>query len=189
MPSPNLQRRDQLAEAAITVLALQGSHGLTHRAVDAAAGVPTGTTSRYFRSREALLNGVIDRITRRLDERVTAYRVDPLDPADLEDALTGLLTLMQTREPYDPLALFELHMEGTRKPALRATLAQALHSRRDLIQRQCRAAGITLGDDDAMLLEMSVLGILFTTLTTDKNGDPEPAVRTAVRSLLDRHRD
>lgn len=189
MPPPNRQRRDQLADAAITVLAQQGPHGLTHRAVDAAAAVPTGTTSRYFRSREALLNGIIERITDRLGERVTAYRVRPVDPEDLEDALVGILTLMQTEAPGDPLALFELHLEATRNQSLRTTLTEALRHRRDLIQRQCQAAGIGLSEEDAMLLEMSVLGILFTTMTTGKGADPQPAIRAAVKTLLNQYRN
>lgn len=171
MPPPNPQRRDHLADAAITVLAEQGSRGLTHRAVDTAAA-PAGTTSRYFRTRDALLNGVIERITHRLGERVDAYTVRPISPADLEEALVAVLTMMLTDDRHDPLALFELHLESTRNPRLRHTLTDALHGRSDLIIRQCRAAGIDISQDDAMLLEMSVLGVLFTALTT---GVPETA--------------
>lgn len=35
--------------------------GLTHRAVDAQAGVPAGSTSNHFRTREALLAGLVER--------------------------------------------------------------------------------------------------------------------------------
>jgi AcrR family transcriptional regulator len=38
---------------------------LTHRAVDAAAGLPVGSTSNRFRTREALLVGVLRRILQR----------------------------------------------------------------------------------------------------------------------------
>ena len=54
-------RRETLLDAAIAVLGGQGSRGFTHRAVDAAASVPIGTTSNYFRTREALLDGVVSR--------------------------------------------------------------------------------------------------------------------------------
>ncbi|NUP65140.1 MAG: TetR/AcrR family transcriptional regulator [Nonomuraea sp.] len=187
MPPPNPQRRDHLADAAITVLAEQGSRGLTHRAVDTAAAEPAGTTSRYFRTRDALLNGVIERITRRLGERVDAYTVRPITPADLEEALVGVLTTLLSDDRHDPLALFELHLESTRNPRLRHTLTDALHGRSDLIIRQCRAAGIDIGQDDAMLLEMSVLGILFTALTTGVPESPREPIRTAVRALLAHH--
>ncbi|GII94004.1 TetR/AcrR family transcriptional regulator [Sinosporangium siamense] len=187
MPPPNPQRRDHLADAAIAVLAEQGSRGLTHRAVDTAATVPAGTTSRYFRTRDALLNGVIERITHRLGEHVDSYTVRPISPADLEEALVAVMTTMLTGGRREPLALFELHLESVRNPRLRRTLTDALHGRSDLIVRQCRAAGLDVGQDDAMLLEMSVLGILFTGLTTGVPESPNEPIRTAVRALLARY--
>ncbi|MFC7482775.1 TetR/AcrR family transcriptional regulator [Luedemannella flava] len=56
-----VNRRDDLLDAAITVLGEGGMRALTHRAVDAAAGLPAGSTSNYFRTRDALLGAVIDR--------------------------------------------------------------------------------------------------------------------------------
>jgi DNA-binding transcriptional regulator YbjK len=38
-------RRAALADAAIGLLAAEGIHGLTHRAVEGAAGLPTGTAA------------------------------------------------------------------------------------------------------------------------------------------------
>ncbi|CAM3040605.1 TetR/AcrR family transcriptional regulator [Tsukamurella hominis] len=55
-------RRDEVLDAAIEVLGTLGLKGLTHRAVDAAAGVPAGTASNYFRSRATLVRGVVDRM-------------------------------------------------------------------------------------------------------------------------------
>ena len=55
-------RRTQVTEAALTVVATAGLKGLTHRAVDAAAAVPPGTTSNYFRNRAALVAAVAGRI-------------------------------------------------------------------------------------------------------------------------------
>lgn len=187
MPPPNPQRRARLADAAIAVLAEQGSRGLTHRAVDAGAGVPSGTASRYFRTRDALLDGVIERITDRLGDRVAAHTVRPISPADLEEALVAVLTLMLAEGGHDPLALFELHLESTRNPRLRRMLTDALRARADLIVRQCHAAGMEVSPDDAMLLEMSVLGILFTALTTGVPESPGEPIRTAVRALLARY--
>lgn len=55
-------RRTQLADAALAVVAEQGLKGLTHRAVDARAGVALGTTSNYFRNRAALVGAAVDRV-------------------------------------------------------------------------------------------------------------------------------
>ncbi|MFG3711662.1 TetR/AcrR family transcriptional regulator [Micromonospora sp. NPDC047730] len=142
------------------------------------------TSPAKFRTRDALLDGVIERITRRLGERVDAFTVRPLSPADLEEALVTVMTTMLTDGRHDPLALFELHLESTRNPRLRHMLTDALQSRRDLIMSQCHAAGIKISQDDALLLEMSVLGIAFTALTTGVPESPGRPIRAAVRTLL-----
>jgi DNA-binding transcriptional regulator YbjK len=58
-------REEQLLDAAIDVLAASGMRKLTHRAVDAAAGLPAGSTSNRFRTRESLIVGVLGRILQR----------------------------------------------------------------------------------------------------------------------------
>lgn len=58
-------RREELGDAAIAVVASAGLKGLTHRAVDATADVPVGTTSNYFRTRQALVAAVAERIEAR----------------------------------------------------------------------------------------------------------------------------
>ena len=62
-------RTRQIGDAAIAVLAEHGARGLTHRAVDQAAGLPPGTTSNYARTRAALLT-------------LTLARIDELDTAE-----------------------------------------------------------------------------------------------------------
>lgn len=80
-------RRVVVADAAIRVVADQGLRGLTHRAVDAAAGLPQGSTSNHFRTRTALVEAVADRIlARELDTAAGAFR--PTD--DLDEFLAGL---------------------------------------------------------------------------------------------------
>jgi len=56
------ERRRELCDAAIQVLAEHGSRGLTHKQVDETAGMPDGTTSYYYRTRAALLCGVGERM-------------------------------------------------------------------------------------------------------------------------------
>ncbi|TAK95771.1 MAG: TetR family transcriptional regulator [Aquabacterium sp.] len=48
-------RKTRIADAAIALLGHAGAKGLTHRAVDAEAGLPVGSTSFYFRTRHDLL--------------------------------------------------------------------------------------------------------------------------------------
>lgn len=61
-PLDQRDRRAVLADAAIDLLAEEGMRALTHRAVDARAGMPQGTTSAYFRTRHALLTAIVKRL-------------------------------------------------------------------------------------------------------------------------------
>lgn len=55
-------RAQRIADAAIALLAERGLRGLTHRAVDEAAGLPPGSTSNHARTRAALLSAALDRL-------------------------------------------------------------------------------------------------------------------------------
>ncbi|MFI6796690.1 TetR/AcrR family transcriptional regulator [Streptosporangium canum] len=57
------QRAELVAETAITLLAERGMRGLTHRAVDETAGLPPGSTSNLARTRSALLELTLERLT------------------------------------------------------------------------------------------------------------------------------
>ena len=57
-----MSRRALIADAAISTLARDGMRGLTHRAVDRTAGLPEGSASYYFRTRQALLQATVERL-------------------------------------------------------------------------------------------------------------------------------
>jgi AcrR family transcriptional regulator len=87
MGMPN--RREMLLDAAIQVLGERGMRALTHRAVDAEAGVATGSTANYFPTREALFEAIVERVSVRerdhFDE--VAVKVCPTTPAELRRAI------------------------------------------------------------------------------------------------------
>jgi DNA-binding transcriptional regulator YbjK len=83
-------RRSQVTDAALDLVAEHGLKGLTHRAVDERAGVPMGTTSNSHRTRAALVDAVIARLEER-DLAVWEADRDAPPPADA-DALADLLT-------------------------------------------------------------------------------------------------
>src|SRR5690242_7844626 len=91
-------RTRQVGDAAIAVLAEHGARGLTHRAVDQAAGLPPGTTSNYARTRAALLTLVLTRI----DELDTAEATGGVDVVDVPDALADVLAALLDRWITDP---------------------------------------------------------------------------------------
>lgn len=74
------ERRRDLCDAAIRVLAEHGSRGLTHGQVDRVAGVPDGTTSYYYRTRAALLRGVGKRVAEIDVANLRSVIDEPVDP-------------------------------------------------------------------------------------------------------------
>ncbi|MGK3646932.1 TetR/AcrR family transcriptional regulator [Pseudarthrobacter enclensis] len=82
-------RRTQLLDAALAVVAEKGMKGLTHRAVDATAEVAEGTTSNYYRSRSALVDAVLERLLD-LDAELLRQRGPAGPPRDIGE-LAGRL--------------------------------------------------------------------------------------------------
>jgi DNA-binding transcriptional regulator YbjK len=113
------ERRRQLADAAIELLGAGGARGLSHPKVDVHAGVPAGTASFYFRTRQALLLGIAERLTE-------------LDVQDLS-RLTELAT-DGSGQFTGTAGLAELVMYSAAEPFLTRTKARyelALHASRD----------------------------------------------------------
>src|SRR6201993_1059242 len=120
---PNIeQRRRDLCDAAIELLAAEGARGLTHLRVDRQAGFADGTTSFYSQTRAALLRAAIDRVieldiadfTAALDA-ARSGQVDSLLSQLAEQALRTAVEPERTRA----LARFELMMIAARDPELR----------------------------------------------------------------------
>ncbi|KOG32805.1 TetR/AcrR family transcriptional regulator [Streptomyces resistomycificus] len=121
-------RRDLIADAAISTVATAGLRGLTHRAVDAAAGLPAGSTSYYFRTRSALISACYLRLAELSVADADRWEADHGRPSDLDSAAGALAALLHhwlTAARDRQLARFELSLEATRRPELRADLQTA----------------------------------------------------------------
>ncbi len=71
-------RREDVADAGVRLIARDGMRALTHRAVDAEAAVPVGSTSYYARTRRDLIGLVVARITEQLAADLRDLVVPPL---------------------------------------------------------------------------------------------------------------
>ncbi|GGZ42217.1 TetR/AcrR family transcriptional regulator [Streptomyces poonensis] len=141
--STGTSRTDLLADAALRLLAERGMRGLTHRAVDEAAGLPQGSTSNHARTRQALLELAV----RRLAEREAQVLLPAEMPAPgggpdaLADALALALHRYVTRHRALLVARYELALEATRRPELREVFDTAGKRFRDPATAMVTAAG------------------------------------------------
>jgi DNA-binding transcriptional regulator YbjK len=181
-------RTRQVGDAAIAVLAEQGARGLTHRAVDAEAGLPPGTTSNYARTREALLTLTLTRIAElEAADAVEAGAAELSEPgysgSELSGSgvtgsgisasgvsaveLAGLLATVLDRWINDPearrrvVARFELALEATRRPGLRAFYDEMGLGIRVETARLLAASGSADPERDAWTLIAWMEGTVF----------------------------
>lgn len=108
LPStPPPSRRDLIGQAAVEIVGTEGLRALTHRAVDARAGIPAGSTSYYARTRADLINLVVDRLAAGTLAEVDVRSPMPGEglPAEGEGrievvaaALTDLLATLEGRD-------------------------------------------------------------------------------------------
>ena len=140
------QRREQILDATLRLIGRSGRQAVTHRAVAEEAGVPLGSTTYYFDSRDDLLGQAL--------EHVSALEVDRYDglaeelrqlntPTELADRLLSeLVSAAQDRTAY--IAEYELWLEAGRRPELR----EAAQSWCDAEQRAVAGALEHLGSTD-----------------------------------------
>ena len=185
---PNPERRAQLLDAAIGILADVGVGGLTHRQVDDRAGLPAGTTSNYFRTRQALLEATAARTVDLHWRRVEALRtvIGPLTRDGVKVLLTRMISEPDEQARRYTLARFELFMEGTRRPELRPFLAELQAAAVKSATLIFDAAGFDPTPQQMEELSRLLNGYVFSNLTiVDAPGDPAAVVERLLRAFFD----
>jgi DNA-binding transcriptional regulator YbjK len=182
----NDDRRRALLDAAIRVLASLGARGLTHRAIDAQAEVPVGTTSNYFRTRDALVAGLFERISERLkpDDQVHAELAKRRPSRALfADYIRDIVTRLTTERDVT-LALLELRLESSRSPEVAERVRQWLHAGFAADVAFTVSAGLPGGAKEIALFHYALDGLLLDRLTTPI--DPATSLDEVVKLLVDR---
>ena len=186
----NPERRIALLDAAIEVMAADGARGLTFRTVDARAGVPVGTASNYFDNRDDLLTQV----------GVHLYVRFAPDSAELDPDLPGvsaqdqLITIMQwivarlitRRSVY--LALLELRLEATRRPALQEMLTRRVREDLEFNVTNHADSGLPGSRHTVILLYLALSGLVIEQLTLPgvlaEEGTTDELVAEVVRAAI-----
>ncbi|MFJ4850508.1 MULTISPECIES: TetR/AcrR family transcriptional regulator [unclassified Streptomyces] len=186
MSSTPTSRHELIADAALSLLAERGMRGLTHRAVDKAAGLPLGSTSNYARTRAALLEAAVLRLAA-LDAQAISQAETPA-PGPGAESLAALLapalhrSVTQSRDLT--LARLELALEATRRPELRAVYDTAGHAFRDQLEVMLRAVGSAEPERHARSLLAWCDGVHFHAVAGAGSASPPTEAEVRV-NLLD----
>ena len=179
-----MERRDVLGDAAIAVLAEAGMRGLTHRAVDAAAGLAEGTSSYYFRTRAALLQACVDRLAAQTLAEVPRGGGGPSTVEGLVDASVAIVGRWLTDDRARLLARWELALESTRRPELGTALRDGGRRIRERVAATLHGLGIADPDRRADDLVACLDGLAFDQLAgagPDRDGS---ALHTAITDVV-----
>jgi DNA-binding transcriptional regulator YbjK len=178
--------RERALEAAVELLGTEGVRALTHVRVDQRAGLPTGSTSNWFRTRRALLVGVIDWIVER--------ELEELDPAAVStdqgldgflDGLCGMVELQIEPHAVRTRARYALFLELAGDPEIGERLQ---HGHRQF-QQWTEQVLTALGVPDPVVATRALMalldGLLLHRLILDPHLDLRPAIERAVRALAE----
>jgi DNA-binding transcriptional regulator YbjK len=180
-------RRQRIARAALSVLAAEGARGLTHRAVDSAAGLAEGSTSNCFRTRAALLGGALAMHVE-LDMGPAGEVIEgPLEPLERTRAtaliLAGLRHVLGDRTLL--LARYELVLESSRRRALHGELSEARERFVSLAETVLKASGCESPRAHAIQLVACLDGILMDRLIGADVALDDQAIGQLLDRLLD----
>ncbi|MFC7326792.1 TetR/AcrR family transcriptional regulator [Marinactinospora rubrisoli] len=135
-------RLELIARTAMRLIASRGLRGLTHRAVDQAAGLPPGSTSYHARTRARLIEVTLRRMADeegRAEETVLMTADHDLDT--LADLVADFMYTAIHRDRDRMLARYELALEATRRPELRPLYDRVGARFRALAQRVTSVLG------------------------------------------------
>jgi DNA-binding transcriptional regulator YbjK len=176
-------RQEELLDAAIDVLGSQGVRALTHRAVDAAAGMPFGSAANYFKTRDALISAVVERFAERdrTAWQAIAGFLHPADPGELAAALTAYVRRALGPERAVTVARYGLFVEAALRPALQEHLAASAAELRRWATQWLRDIGSTDPDGDCTAIMDYLDGLILHQLAFP--GPPDSLVAAMDRTV------
>lgn len=179
-------RRAALLDATVRVIGRGGIAAADHRAVAAEAGVPLGSTTYYFDSKEDMVAQALAHVAeaeserlRVLAERGFLERGAGSLAARLADALLDLWT----GDRVVLMAQFELYIESGRRADLRESAAAWDRAYRDLLERALEGLGAPDPRRRARLLCAGLDGLALDHVAT---GSSRAELRSLTAEMIER---
>jgi DNA-binding transcriptional regulator YbjK len=178
--------RERALEAAVELLGAEGVRALSHARVDERAGLQPGSTSNWFRTRRALLGGIVDWIAER--ERADFDPGAMPTVSDVDELVEGFcaMTELQSRSfAARTRARYALFLELADDPEL----GEPLRRQRRVFERWTERIVVAVGVADPVPATRALMaladGLLLHRLTVDPELDMRPVIARAVRALAE----
>lgn len=186
-------RAELIARTALELIAERGLRGLTHRAVDEAAGLPAGSTSYHARTRARLIEAALTWLVEQEESEPSLRSLRASGAGGTPDRATvaslgaDFLHTAYTRDRARSLARFELALEAGRSPELREVYDRLGLRFRRMITGLVAALGSAEPERHAGVLAHWSEGVLFDALAGAGSASPPPReeLRATILTLLD----
>ncbi len=176
--------RERALEAAVELLGTQGVRAMTHARVDAEAALPPGSTSNWFRTRRALISGVVDWISEReADDFDPTASLATSGPEALVDGMCAMAEHRTGVLAVRSRARYALFLELAEDPELGRQLRETHRRFQGWTEQLVIAAGIAEPEPTSRALMALMDGLMLHKLTLDEHLDLRAAIRRAVRAL------
>lgn len=185
------RRRVALLDATLRVVAREGAAGASHRAVAAEAGVPLGSTTYYFASREAMLLEALrhaaDGEVARIEARLAALEARPPDAAGWRrEVVRWALDQVADERAHLLVARHQLELEALRRPELRAVYGAWTAAGLRLTETVLRRAGARDPARDAPVLVAAIDGVTLNAVVLADTAARRRLVRGVVAHAMER---
>ena len=176
--------KERSLEAGVALLGEEGIRALTHARIDTRAELPAGSTSNWFRTRRALLAGVVNHIaeSERADADPSALPVLTA-PAQLAELLVHMLEVQSGPLAVRTRARYALFLEVGADEELGEPLRRQRVAFADWTERIVRDVGIADPVPAARALMALCDGLLLHRLTVDPALEIRPVIERTVHDL------
>ncbi|MCF6378572.1 TetR family transcriptional regulator [Nocardioides KLBMP 9356] len=177
--------KDRALRAAVEEVGAHGIRALTHARVDARAGLPKGSTSNWFRTRAALVAGVVAHLAD--EERAMSPDAEVATVDDLVDVVCVMVERASGPEAARTRVRLALSLEAAHSPDLR----RPLREQRDLFVAWAAELLAQVGAqhplEAARMLLACANGLLFHRLTVEPDVEIRPVIERCVRACTGEH--
>jgi TetR/AcrR family transcriptional regulator, regulator of biofilm formation and stress response len=179
-------RRLLLLDAAVRVIGRGGIAAVDHRAVAAEAGVPLGSTTYYFDSKDDMVARALEHVADREAERLRSESEGgalEVGTDLLPERLADIVIHAWAGDRVTLLAQYELYLESARRPDLRPAAERWDAAYRDLLEHALELLGAPDPPRRARLLCAGLDGLLLDHVAT---GSDPADLRSLAVELIER---
>jgi DNA-binding transcriptional regulator YbjK len=174
--------KDRALRAAVEEVGDHGIRALTHARVDARAGLPKGSTSNWFRSRAALVGGVVAHLAD--EERAMAPVTDVTTEHDLIELICAMVERASGPEAARTRVRLALSLEAAHSPDLRIPLQEQRGAFVAWAADMLAQVGAKHPQEAARTMLACANGLLFHRLTVEPDAEIRPVIERCVRACL-----